>query len=270
MPELPEVESYARYFAKHALRQRIAGVRVLDDRILDTPKAKLTRTLTGRAFTTVRRHGKHLFVEVSRRLPAGRFVAGRMPALPERIWLHLHFGMSGDLTYYRDDAPPRFARVIFDFTNGAHLAFEDMRLFGVVGLASSPDDYIADHRLGPDPLDRSFNLRQFRELLDGRRGAIKALLMSQNVIAGVGNLYADETLYRSSIHPARPADQLNAAEQKAIFTTLRRVLNEAIAGRRIFLVNRRDEGDPCPRCGGAMKRIVVGGRTTYFCSAHQR
>jgi formamidopyrimidine-DNA glycosylase len=252
MPELPEVESYARYFAKHALRQRIAGVRVLDGRILDTPKAKLTRTLTDRAFTKVRRHGKHFF------------------AAAGDVWLHLHFGMSGDLTYYRDEPPPRFARVIFDFTNGAHLAFEDMRLFGVVGLATSPDDYIADHHLGPDPLDPAFHLRQFRELLEGRRGAIKALLMSQNVIAGVGNLYADETLYRSSIHPARPADQLSAAEVKAIFTTLRRVLNEAIAGRRIFLVNRREVGDPCPRCGGAMKRMVVGGRTTYFCSVHQR
>src|SRR5258708_25831642 len=113
MPELPEVEGYARYFAAHALNQRIARVDVRDDRVLAVRKEQLTRALRGREFTQVRRHGKHLFAE-----------AGSQ-------WLHLHFGMTGDLAYYRGGEaaaaplPPRFARVIFDFANGAHLAFVD-------------------------------------------------------------------------------------------------------------------------------------------------
>jgi formamidopyrimidine-DNA glycosylase len=252
MPELPEVEMFKRYFERHALGQKIARVRVLDARIAGTRRLG---TLAGREFRSARRHGKHLFVDAG------------------DIWLHMHFGMTGDLAYYTD-APPRFARVIFDFDNGAHLAYEDMRLFGIVDLAPSPDDFIREHDLGPDPLE--LNLRDFRRLLGGRRGRVKALLMSQNVIAGIGNLYADEALYRASIDPKRPIDCLSPAEGGALFRSIRGVLQEAIAfksrggdypGR--YLVQHREEGDRCPRCGGTIRRTVVAGRTTYYCARHQ-
>src|SRR5438067_9180493 len=138
MPELPEVELYCRYFASHALHQRVAAVRVLDERILGVRVAALKRAVVGREFVQVRRHGKHLFADAG------------------SSWLHLHFGMSGDLFYYREDAQPRFARVVFEFENGAHLAYDDMRLFGVVDITPDPDAFIAEHRLGPDPLDPAF------------------------------------------------------------------------------------------------------------------
>ena len=248
MPELPEVEEYARYFARHALHQRIARVRVLDERILGaTRKAAFVRRLTNREFAQVRRHGKHLFADAG------------------DAWLHLHFGMTGDLAYY-DKKPPRFARIIFDFDNGKHLAFEDMRLFGLAELTPDPDTYIREHGLGPDPLE--INLRQFRERLSSRRGAIKAVLLMQNVIAGVGNLYADETLYRAGIHPKRPAGDADLA---VVFRNLKRVLADAIEGKwRGFVVEEREEGAPCPKCGGTIARSVVGGRTTYYCTRHQR
>lgn len=257
MPELPEVEMYARYFARHALRQPIARVRVIDERILGrTRKPAFVRGLTGRSFRAVRRHGKHLFADA------------------ETTWLHLHFGMTGDLVYYDGDAPPRFARLIFDFANGKHLAFDDMRIFGYAELSSDPDTYIREYALGPDPLQ--MRLREFRARLDERRGAIKAVLMSQNVIAGVGNLYADETLYRSGIDPRRPTDRLSAAEVKKIFGNMRNVLRETIDFKsrgedypRRYLLPHREEDDCCPRCGGMIARTVVGGRTTYFCARHQ-
>ena len=257
MPELPEVEIYARYFAEHALGQKITSVDVLDERILGVRKEEFVRALKGRSFTKVRRHGKHLFAEAG------------------KLWLHLHFGMSGDLAYYRDpDPPPRFARVVFNFAGGAHLAFEDMRLFGVVDLTPDPDEYIREHRLGPDPLDATFTLRTFRKIVQRRRGAIKALLMSQDVIAGVGNLYADETLFLSSIHPRRPVDRLSETEVRSVFTSLRRILREVIARNtdhlRRYLIHHREEGARCPRCGGEIRRTVVFGRTTYFCGKHQR
>ncbi len=260
MPELPEVEIYARYFARHALRQTITAMDVRDERVLTVPKEQFIRALKGRSFTSVRRHGKHLFAEAG------------------RTWLHLHFGMTGDLAFYRDPKPaPRFARVIFDFPRGAHLAFEDMRLFGLVDLTPSPDEYIHEHRLGPDPLDPSFNLRAFRKIAARRRGAIKSLLMSQGVIAGVGNLYADETLFQASIHPRRTVDRLTDAEIASIFSTLRRVLREVIVRQEQnaeypsrYLFHRRVEGERCPRCGATIQRTVVYGRTTYFCPKHQR
>src|SRR6266550_2749135 len=246
MPELPEVELYCRYFAEHALHQRVAAVRILDERILGVRSAALKRALIGREFTRVRRHGKHLFADAG------------------ASWLHLHFGMSGDLEYYRDDEP-RFARVIFDFDNGAHLAFVDMRLFGVVDLTPSPEAYIGEHRLGPDPLEMT--LAQFRARLAKRRGAIKALLLSQNVIAGIGNLYADETLFQTGIHPRRAVDRLTDAEVRGIYNAMRRIVREVIRVRakdgdwpRRYLTMHREEGERCPKCGGTIRRTVVMSR----------
>jgi len=260
MPELPEVELYCRYFAEHALHQRVARVRVLDERILGVRKPALMRALVGREFMRVRRHGKHLFADTG------------------SSWLHIHFGMSGDLISYRDEvAQPRFARVIFDFEGGERLAYDDMRLFGVVDVTPDPDTFITEHRLGPDPLDDAFRLDVFRAIVARRRGAVKSLLLSQDIIAGMGNLYVDETLYRASIHPRRAVDKLSAPEVKAIFTGMRAILKEAIAfksrggdypGR--YLVQHREEGDRCPLCDGTIQRTVVFGRTTYFCGAHQR
>ena len=244
MPELPEVESYARTFARHALGRAIARVRVLDERVLAVRKTELTRALVGRQFTRVRRHGKHLFAQAG------------------DVWLRLHFGMSGDLT----TAVERFARVVFEFDDGSLIAFDDMRLFGVVDLVRDPDEFIRDRDLGPDPM--SMTLRDFRARVAGRRGAIKPMLLSQHVVAGVGNLYADETLFRADIHPRRGVDRLRDDEVKTMFANLRRVLREAIDGRRRMFP--REEGERCPRCGGTIRRTVVGGRTTYFCARHQR
>jgi formamidopyrimidine-DNA glycosylase len=261
MPELPEVELYTRYFAAHALGQRVQRVRVLDERILGEVRTEtFARTLRGRSFDTVRRHGKHLF------------------AAAGSDWLHLHFGMTGDLLYYRDEAEqPRFARVVFDFDGGAHLAYDDMRLFGVVDLARDPDAFIAEHRLGPDPLDRRFTLAAFRKLVGGRRGAIKSLLMTQEIIAGIGNLYADETLYETGIDPRRAVDRLSDAEVRAVHAAIRRILRETIARKSRCagypaksLIEHREEGERCPRCGGTIRRSVVFGRTTYSCGKHQR
>ena len=263
MPELPEVESYARYFARHALRQKVARVDVRDERILGEIRADaFVKKLKGREFTGVRRHGKHLFAETS----------------AKTTWLHLHFGMSGDLAYYRDrEEAPRFARIVFDFANGAHLAFEDMRLFGVADIVSSPEAFIEDRGLGPDPLDPTFTFGRFAALLERKRGAIKSLLMTQEAIAGLGNLWVDETLYLASIHPRRPVDRISEKEARALYTSMRRLLNDVIARHERgagmparSLYEHREEGHRCPRCGGTIRRAVVFGRTTYFCATHQK
>ena len=264
MPELPEVEIYARYFTRHALGQPISGIDVRDERILGkVRKREFVESLVGKTFNRVRRHGKNFFAEAGAAQPA---------------WLYLHFGMTGDLVYYRKATErPQFARVVFDFDNGAHLAYDDMRLFGVVDLVTDPDAFIAERRLGPDPLTDSFRLRDFQRIVERRRGAVKSLLMSQDIIAGIGNLYADEALYQTSIHPQRGVDRLSSAEVKALFTAVRRILRETIlrAERGLdrpprYLIHRREEGKRCPLCGGTIRRTVVFGRTTYYCGKHQR
>jgi formamidopyrimidine-DNA glycosylase len=290
MPELPEVETYTRYFAQHALDQKIARVEVRDERILgEIRKEAFARKLKGRAFTRVRRHGKHLFAEAChseprrrRGIPSGQATAAASTrdsstALAP-LWLHLHFGMTGDLAYSRHrEGDPRFARVVFHFDGGAWLAFEDMRLFGLAELISSPDAFIADRRLGPDPLDPRFTPKRFASLLEKRKGAIKSLLMTQEIIAGLGNLYVDETLFQTAIHPRRPVERLTDGEERTLFTTMRRILRDTIArharGAELppkYLIHHREEGERCPRCGGTIQRAVVFGRTTYFCGAHQK
>ena len=260
MPELPEVETYSRYFAKHALHQRIARVDVRDERILeDIRKETFIKKLRGSEFTEVRRHGKHLFIQATGK-PGNR-----------ETWLHLHFGMTGDLKYYcSHESEPRFAKVIFEFVGELYLAFEDMRLFGFARLVDSPDAYIRERGLGPDPLE--LNFRQFAKLLENRRGAIKSFLMSQELIAGLGNLYVDEILYQTSIHPRRSLDRVRDDEKRALFTNMRRILRTAIVRdlppRSLF--HHREEGERCPRCGGTLRRTVVFGRTTYYCAKHQR
>ncbi|HET8797255.1 MAG TPA: DNA-formamidopyrimidine glycosylase family protein [Thermoanaerobaculia bacterium] len=271
MPELPEVETYARYFAKHALAQPVARVEVRDARILgETRRETFVRTLRGRAFTEVRRHGKHLFAEARGR--------------GDSAWLHLHFGMTGDLTYlppadggHREIVEPRFTRILFRFANGAALAFEDMRLFGLADLIAAPEALIAARGLGPDPLDRAFTFAKFDALLARRRGAIKSLLMSQEIVAGLGNLYVDEMLHQTAIHPRRAADRLKDDERRALFAAMRAILRQAIArqarGAELppsFLIHHREVGEDCPKCGGTIRRTVVFGRTTYFCPKHQR
>jgi len=261
MPELPEVETYRRYFARHALHQRVTRVEVRDERILgEIRRDAFVRKLRGREFSAVRRHGKHLFADAG------------------GTWLHLHFGMSGDLAYYREAKDePRFARVVFALEGGATLAFEDMRLFGIADLVDSPDAFIEERGLGPDPLDPSFTAATFAALLEGRRGAIKSLLMTQEIIAGIGNLYADETLFQTGIHPRRATGRITKADERAIYKTMRKVLNDSIArherGARVppkWLMAHREEGERCPRCGGTIRRATVFGRTTYFCGTHQR
>jgi formamidopyrimidine-DNA glycosylase len=261
LPELPEVELYTRYFAKHALGQAIARVRVLDERILGEIRPEtFARKLRKHEFASVRRHGKHLFADAG------------------GTWLHLHFGMTGDLAYYREAGEqPRFARVVFDFANGAHLAYDDMRLFGVVDVTPDPETFITERSLGPDPLDPKFTLATFRRLLDGRRGAVKSLLLTQEIIAGIGNLYADEVLYETSIDPRRPVDRIGDAEAKQLHTALRRLLRETIARKARgagyppkSLIVHREEGGRCPLCGGEIRKTVVFGRTTFYCGKHQR
>ena len=267
MPELPEVETYTRYFARHALHQRIARVEVRDERILgEIRRDVFVRKLKGRQFTSARRHGKHFF--------AGTSGAAAASAAGESgPWLHLHFGMTGDLTYGAD--VPRFARIVFGFEDGAKLSFEDMRLFGVADLIADPDAFVHEKGLGPDPL--KVTGAGFAKLLERRRGAVKSLLMTQEVIAGLGNLYVDEILFQTSIHPRRPVDRVRPAEVRAVYSAMKRILRETIArharetelpGR--YLIHHREEGGRCPRCGGTIRRTVVFGRTTYFCGKHQR
>src|SRR5215813_10382125 len=185
MPELPDVETFKRYLDATSLHQSIKAVDVRSAYVLKGVSAKeLARQLKGRSFESSCRHGEHLFVRTDR-----------------DFWLRLHFGMTGSLKYLKGQRQaPTDTRVLVFFANHSRLAFRDQRKFGEIGLLEDVDEFLGKRALGPDALD--INLSQFKGIFEKHRAALKTMLLNQKLIAGIGNIYADEILFRARIHPA--------------------------------------------------------------------
>ena len=262
MPELPDVEGFRRALASCAQGHRIQRVHVADAGVLHGVTARRFRDrLRGRTFAGPIRHGKWLLA------PLGPGDDGPT--------LLLHFGMTGGLVCCASDEPPhRHDRVTFTLDDGRRqLRYRDMRKLRGLWLADGPPDspsaaYVMG-RLGPDAanLDRE----TLADALAGRRGGLKSALMNQSVLAGLGNLLVDETLWRARLHPTRPAGGLSDAELRRLHTALRRAVRDSVKAGRVpdrpsWLTGHRDDGDPhCPRCHTRLRRTRVAGRTTVWC-----
>lgn len=261
MPELPDVEVYKRYFDSTALYQSIADAEILDDALLDDiSERKIRRALRGTSFEETRRHGKHLFARCA-----------------SDHWLGLHFGMSGELAYYKrtnEDSEHEYFRV--DFENGYRLALIIPRKLGRVRLLDDPETFIEQKELGPDALGLDFDT--FARRLEGRRGMIKSALMDQTVIAGLGNIYTDEVLFQAGVHPKTKVQALDDATRRTLFEAIETVLDTAIdckadpeqmpADRFLLPHRRTDKKDPYS--GTDLEKITVSGRTGYYSPARQK
>jgi formamidopyrimidine-DNA glycosylase len=270
VPELPEVETVAR-----DLRPLITGATIVD---AETRWARTLRDLTPEAFASgvtgrrieaVGRRGKQVVVELS----GGAF-------------LTIHLKMTGQLFVVRQDTPDDpYVRLILQLEDGREIRFRDIRKFGRVGLyVAADDDPFAT--TGPEPLADSFTVAAFRRRVRGRKGRLKPLLLDQSFIAGVGNIYADEALWAARLHPLRTARTLRPPDERRLWLELRRILAEAVIRRgssiddytapdgdgemQEHLRVYQRAGEPCLRCGRPIRRIVVGGRATHFCSWCQR
>jgi formamidopyrimidine-DNA glycosylase len=257
VPELPEVERYRRFFSRHVVGKTVLRVDVTDVGILRVVTApELDRALRGRRFEEPDRLGKWLI------------------AWTDGPALLLHFGMTGDLAWGADERDRhRHDRVIV-VVNDGELRYRNLRKIGGVWLAHHPDEVAAIlGPLGPDAL--SVGRREFLDRLSRRRGQIKPALLSQRLVAGVGNLMADEILWQAPLHPARRIETLSDTDRDRLFDVLRAVLRQAIrrgdAGgeHRSLLAVRGEPGAACPRCGTVLERSVIGGRTTYHCPGCQ-
>ena len=184
--------------------------------------------------------------------------------------------MTGWLTYFRDiKDEPIHDRVLVTFDNGFHLAYSDQRMFGRIGLAEDPYLLSREKSLGPDALDLSPT--SFLELIQKRRGIIKPALLDQHMMAGLGNLYADEALFQAGICPKARLSSLAEDRLKKLFKCIQIVLNTAISGQADFsalpdsyLLAHRSRGEMCPRDGSPLMHRKIGGRTTYYCLRHQQ
>lgn len=258
MPELPDVEGFRRYMARHASGKRITGVRVPSPAILrNTNPQGLSRALKGRVLTKPNRRGKWLLA------PAGRTT------------LILHFGMTGGFQWTsHPENEGRFDRVILEFADG-ELRYHNVRMLGGVWTVRREDEVEqVTGKLGPDAA--SVDADEFEEMLNGRRGGIKAALMNQRMIAGIGNELSDEILWQARVHPSRAVSSLGLRKRRDLYDAMRRVLVESMRRGRIprhpgWLTSQRGVRDPtCPRDGRRLTKTTVAGRTSYWCPRDQR
>ena len=270
MPELPEVETVVR-----DLRPLITGATIVDATTLWArtlrgidPEA-FAAGVAGRRIEGVTRRGKQLVVS----LDGGSF-------------LTIHLKMTGQLFVVpQGGTEDPYVRLVVELEDGREIRFRDIRKFGKIGLylAEDADPFAAT---GPEPLSDAFTVRAFRKRIRARKGRLKPLLLDQTFIAGVGNIYADEALWAARLHPLRTARTLRPADERRLWTEIRRILAEAVIRRgssiddytapegdgemQDHLMVYQRTGEPCPRCGRPIRRIVVGGRATHFCSWCQR
>jgi formamidopyrimidine-DNA glycosylase len=258
VPELPDVEGFRRTFARVATGRRIVRVDVTDGRIVRNASAgALDRALRGRRFARPERHGKWMIARTDG------------PAVL------LHFGMTGDVGWGPDArGRHRHDRVIFVLDRG-EVRYRNMRLFGGVWLAHDRSEIAGIlGGLGPDAL--GMRRDAFLERLARRRGGLKAALMDQGVVAGVGNIVADEVLWRARLHPHRRVEGLSEEERRRLHSRLDDVLRRSVrggfvpAGRGWLTGVRGEPGASCPRCRAPLRRTTAAGRTTYFCARCQR
>jgi formamidopyrimidine-DNA glycosylase len=271
MPELPEVETVRRGLAVALTGRTLEQVEIRDGRLTAPadPDA-VAHELHGAAVAEVGRRGKYLVI-----------------GLDDGSSLVCHLRMTGWFHHVAQPSERPHLRALFGLDDGSWLLYSDQRRFGTMRLLG-PDEQESywRGRLGPEPLAPEWTSADLLRALRGRRAPIKALLLDQRVVAGVGNIYADEALFRAGIHPLRPAGKVTRAQWEGLATAIVETLAAGIDanGASIddfrdldgargsfqdeFLVHRH-EGDPCPRCGGTVRKLVVGGRGTYVCERCQ-
>jgi formamidopyrimidine-DNA glycosylase len=274
MPELPEVETIRRQLAPEIEGRRIDRVEILDPRWCEPALPdEVAQAIEARRIERLDRRGKWLIWE-----------------LADEVHVVMHLRMTGNLLLVPPgDTDRRFKRVQIDLDDGRHVIFADARRFGT-GVVLLGHDAVHDYfqgRVGLEPLGPDFTAEALRGMASGRRAPVKAFLLSQERVAGVGNIYADEALWRSKIHPLKPVGTLKASQIESLHESVIHVLHAGIDAKGATIDDYRDasgqegsfqdkfqvhlrEGEPCSRCGRTIRKIRAAGRGTYFCPNCQR
>jgi formamidopyrimidine-DNA glycosylase len=294
MPELPEVETVRRQLEPELVGKRIESATVLDERLTrPEPPRSLERSVAGREVTAVARRGKYLLIG----LEGGRTLALHLRMTGNLLIRPPGGGGTADLMktdpiggprLYESAPEPSHVRARFELDDGGELLFTDVRRFGqavVLDEGDQLEDYFAA-RLGIEPLSSELTAERLLDLARDRTAPLKSFLLTQSRVAGIGNIYADEALWRARLHPLSPAGSMKPEHAQRLVEGIVAALEagldqggasiddyrDARGGRgsmqEEFLVHTR-EGERCPRGDGEIQRIVVGGRSTYFCPVCQ-
>jgi len=259
MPELPDVESFKTYFEESSLDKVIADVQCsCKDLIKNINFKDLKSKLVGRSFIDVNRRGKFLICEIK--------------DVPEK--LIFHFGMTGDLHYVKQRTKKdRFTRLVIKFENGYELKWLSIRKLGKIYLVKDPEEVKLIKEMGPEPL--TISKKDFFKILDKhQRKNIKAFLLDQRDIAGIGNVYSDEILFKAKINPHKNIETIGSEQREKLYKSMKMVLKEAIDCNMYFdsswLIVHRGRDMRCPRNKNhKLKREIIAGRSCYFCPVCQ-
>ena len=266
MPELPEVETVKNELLPLVVGRRITGATLAWEGIVKEPPVdEFCSRVVGQEITAIIRHGKYLFFHLS-----------------NQGFLLIHLKMTGSLIVSQDPPEPlKFVRAVIHLDNATNIYFRDPRKFGLMRLVN--DTTLIKDKLGPEPLEESFTPQMLAKRLANRTAPIKALLLDQKFIAGIGNMYADEVLHAARINPQQPGGRLTRPEIKRIHHEIRRILWAAIENKGAsvdtyfrpdgsegsahyeFKVAHYLGGKTCSGCGSPIERVVVRNRGTYFC-----
>ena len=272
MPELPEVETVRRGLEKLILEKKIASLDIRYPKMIKTDLDQFQKELPGQVVKSMGRRGKYLLFYLTDKV------------------LISHLRMEGKYFYYPDQVPERkHAHVLIHFEDGGTLVYEDVRKFGTMELLAPElfDAYSVFKKLGPEPTEQDFDLEIFRGALKKSKKPIKSHLLDQTLVAGLGNIYVDEVLWRTKVHPSRTSNSLSAQEARKVHDQTMEVLGQAVekGGSTIrTYTNAFGEdgtmqefhqvydktGEACSRCGSIIEKIQLGGRGTHFCPKCQR
>lgn len=277
MPELPEVESLRQMLARSVVGRTFRHTTVREARLRRSVTSELASALAGRRIERIGRRAKYLLIEVG---------GGQV--------MLVHLGMSGSLTHRGHGFDPvpfdsRHDHIEFALDDGSVLVYNDPRRFGLIKVVARADlDNVTELKyLGPEPLGHEFSTGYLWKATRGRTAAIKNLLMDQRIVAGVGNIYASEVLFRARVRPTRRGGKVTRDEAERIVTATKEVLREAIGSRGTTFRSYRDsrgqpgkfaqllrvydrEGKPCRRCNTPIRAIVLGQRSSYYCPRCQK
>lgn len=274
MPELPEVETIKNELSKKIIGKKIKDIEIFSESSINYKKDDFRKIAINLSINKIERRAKILIVELS-----------------DHYNFLIHLKLTGQLIYVEKnlEISKKHTQIIFHFSSGDHLLFNDLRKFGYVKLLKDEElkSYFINEKIGVEPLEGIFTLEKFKELLRNKRGKIKVALMDQKFIAGLGNIYSAEVCFYAYVNPNRIVSSLEEKEINLLFEGIKKILTEAIKykgssvdtyvdiygekGKFVPLLKVYGrKGKKCYRCGGIIKSISLGGRGTYFCPQCQK
>ncbi len=290
MPELPEVQTMVEDLEKKVLNRTFLNVWTDTPKIVKKPKSfgAFQKQIKGKTIKKIWRRAKNILIELS---------GGHVLLVHNKMTGHLLYGSwerKGNVWWPKDAGPMQekvngYIRIVFFLDNNKMLALSDLRKFAKVELWEKGKLFNSKEfqGIGPEPLEKGFTFEVFEKILENKKGKVKQVLMKPEIIAGIGNIYSDEILWRAKVSPQKDISKLNKTELRLIYQNIRRVLEKAIALRGESFSDFRDpqgekgffdtermvyqrEGEKCSRCGTKIKRIKMGGRSAHFCPHCQK